>query len=497
MSGVLQAFEACPPLACVTLCMLAVPGIVFLRKVPNLREGLSLLVAVTNFALVLWTYNRVQAGETIEYSLVEFMDGFGLAFRVDSLGLIFALVASGLWIVNTLYSIGYMRSHNEHKQTRFFCCFALAIAAAMGAAFAANLFTLFAFYEFLSLCTYPLVIHAETDEAKAGAKRYLTYLLGTSLAFQLPALFLVYHLAGTTEFAHGGLLAAVEAGSGILTFLFVIYIAGIAKCAIMPFHGWLPAAMVAPTPVSALLHAVAVVKMGVFGVARVVLHVFGSDTLRAINAHWILVIGACVTIVVASLIALAQDNLKRRLAYSTISQLSYVLLGVALLAPAAAMGGIAHIGIHACSKITLFFAAGAIYVAHHKKKVSELDGLGRRMPITMGAFAIGAMSMIGLPPASGMLSKAYLLEGAAQEQAYWVIAVLAVSALLNGAYFLPILWRAFFKPLPEGVPATRQEAPWPCVLALTVTALLTIALFVYPDPLLELAQQVVEGGGAR
>lgn len=489
------------PLASMAVCFCGIVGIILARKLPNVREGISLTTAVVNFGLVLWMYFRFQGGETIAVTLADFGEGLEIAFRVDALGILFALVASSLWIVNTLYSIGYMRAHNEHKQTRFYACFALAIAAVMGGAFSANLLSLFIFYELLTLGTYPLVIHAETDKARAGAKRYVTYLLGTSIGLQLPALFLVYWLAGgRTDFVDSGLLSTVAATRELDHFLvglcFVLFIGGMAKCGIMPFHAWLPAAMVAPTPVSALLHAVAVVKMGVFGICRVVCHVFGTDILADVGVNDVLVVMACFTIVMASMVALAQDNLKRRLAYSTVSQLSYVLLGVALLAPAAQTGGVAHIGIHAFSKITLFFAAGAIYVAHHKTLVSQLDGLARRMPITMTAFAIGAFSMIGLPPAAGIVSKWYIAEGAGSDPRYYaVLGVLFVSALLNAGYFLPILWRAFFKPVPEDEDDTRKEAPWPCVVALSVTAAGTLLLFFGQDLVTDLARAVATAGG--
>jgi multicomponent Na+:H+ antiporter subunit D len=488
------------PTLSVGICLLGVFGIVLARRSPNVREGVSLTTAVVNFVLVLWMYRQFDAGHEVGATLLEIVPGVSLGFRVDALGILFALIASGLWIVNTLYSIGYMRAHDEHKQTRFYSCFAIAIAACMGAAFSSSLFALFAFYELLTICTYPLVIHAETEEAKAGAKRYVAYLLGASTLFLLPALFLVWYAGGTAptlEFAADGLLAGSAASTTLLCVAFVLCVAGMAKCGIMPLHSWLPAAMVAPTPVSALLHAVAVVKMGVFGVSRVVFHVFGTDLLADLGVHQLLVWGACFTILCASLVALVQDNLKRRLAYSTISQLSYVLLGLALLTPAAGMAGVLHISMHAVSKITLFFAAGAIYVALHKTKVSELDGIGRRMPITMTAFTIGALSMIGLPPAAGLVSKWYLLEGAI-DGAWWaVLVVIIVSALLNAAYFLPIVWRAFFKPLPEGEEAGLREAPWPCVAALSITAALTIALFFFPDVFADLAAAVAGYGGGR
>ena len=483
------------PALSIGLCLIGVFGIIAARRAPNVREGISLLTAVTNFALVLWMYGRFHADPDtrIGGTLIDVVPGLEIAFKVDALGILFALVASGLWILNTLYSIGYMRAHDEHKQTRFYACFAIAIAACMGAAFSANLFSMFAFYELLTICTYPLVIHAETDDARAGAKRYVTYLLGASVCFLLPAIFLIWYASGpenSLAFTEGGLLADSTASAATLCVAFVLGVAGLAKCGVMPFHSWLPAAMVAPTPVSALLHAVAVVKMGVFGVCRMVFHVFGVDLLARLGIANVLVFAACFTIIVGSLVALVQDNLKRRLAYSTISQLSYVLLGVALLTPAAGMAGVLHIAMHAVSKITLFFAAGAIYVALHKTKVSQLDGVGRRMPITMTAFAIGSLSMIGLPPAAAAVSKWYLVEGAVDSGHWVVLAVIVVSALLNAGYFLPIVWRAFFKPVPEGESDGRKEAPWPCVVALSATAALTILLFFWPDVFAGLAAQV-------
>ena len=265
---------------------------------------------------------------------------------------------------------------------------------------------------------------------------------------------------------------------------------GIGKAALMPFHRWLPAAMVAPTPVSALLHAVAVVKAGVFSVVKVIVYIFGIDTLaRAGITDWLMGV-AGFTIVAASVVALKSDNLKRRLAYSTVSQLSYVVLAAALLAPLSIVGAVLHIAAHALGKITLFFAAGAIYTAAHKTEVSQLDGIGRRMPWTMAAFAIGALSMIGLPPAAGFISKWYMLSGA-MAGSHWVAAAVIVgSTLLNAGYFLPIVYRAFFL-APEAGHAAHGEAPWPMVIALTATAIGTVLLFFLPDVPLALARQVV------
>ncbi len=513
----LPVSNASPALA-LGICLLAIPLLVLTRRRPNVREAVSLLAAGSAFLLVFSIYRAHEAGQDFAFELIRVTDSLRIAFRVDDLGLIFALVASGLWILNTLYSIGYMRAHHERNQTRFYACFAAAIAAALGAAFSANLFSLYAFYEVLTLVTYPLVIHAETPKARAGARRYLTYLLGASIAFFLPALFITASLAGTLDFHPDGLLThailtqGVEISAGLSGLLFVLFLAGVAKAALMPMHAWLPAAMVAPTPVSALLHAVAVVKAGVFTVSRIVFHVFGVELLARDGVNNFLVWGACCTIVVASLIALAQDNLKRRLAYSTVSQLSYILLGAGMLVPLAAEGGLVHIGMHAVSKITLFFCAGAIMVAAHKTEVSQLDGIGRRMPITMTAFTIGALSMIGLPPLAGLVSKWGLAGGAGQAYTFdlgvfepgltrdvgphtGVLIVLIASTLLNAAYYLPIVWRAFFRPSPDGAEGWK-EAPWLCLVALGTTAALTVLLFFFPEALIRLAEGVVEQRGA-
>ena len=326
----------------------------------------------------------------------EFYIGFRLGFRVDAFGLLFALGASLLWILTSIYSIGYMRSLNEHAQTRYFACFALALSATAGVAFSANLFTMFLFYEALTLVTYPLVGHHETPEAKAGARKYVIYLLGAAKVFLMPAIILTYNVVGTLEFRCGGIHADVGRREYIeqimeqpklLLLIFALFLYGFAKNALMPLHSWLPAAMVAPTPVSALLHAVAVVKTGVFCTLRVFLFVFGPVAMREIQADQLALVAASVTIVVGSLLALGQDNLKARLAFSTVSQLSYIILGAALLNPNGVVGGIAHITNHAVSKITLFLCAGSIYVSAHKTNISQMSGLAKRMPWTMGAFA--------------------------------------------------------------------------------------------------------------
>ncbi|MDO8320011.1 monovalent cation/H+ antiporter subunit D family protein [Rhodoferax sp.] len=460
-------------------------------RMPNLREAITLVTAAVLLAVVLTLLPLVLAGARPSVLLFSLLPGLNIAFQVEPLGMLFALIASGLWIVNSLYSIGYMRGNQEAHQTRFFVCFALAIAATMGIAFSGNLFTLFIFYEVLTLSTYPLVTHHGTEKARDGGRIYLGLLLSTSTVLLLPALVFIWFIAGTTDFTVGGILAD-KLKPGELALLLGLCVFGIGKAALMPFHRWLPAAMVAPTPVSALLHAVAVVKAGVFSVVKVMVYVFGVDTLAtAGTTNWLVAV-AGFTIIAASVVALTADNLKRRLAYSTISQLSYVTMAAALLAPLSLVGAVMHIAAHAVGKITLFFAAGAIYTAAHKTEVSQLDGIGRRMPWTMGAFAIAALSMIGLPPAAGFISKWYMVSGAMASQHWLAVTVIVLSTLLNAGYFLPIIYRAFFvAPAADAHDHPHGEAPLLMVIALTATASATVLLFFFPDVPLALARQMI------
>jgi multicomponent Na+:H+ antiporter subunit D len=451
---------------------------------PNLREAISLAAAAALFLAVLSLSKAVLRGERPALVLGEIFPGLAVAFELEPLGLLFALIASGLWFVSGVYSIGYMRGNDEPHQTRFYACFALAIASAIGVALAGNLLTLYLFYEALTLVTYPLVTHHGDDAARRGGRTYLALLLVSSILFLLPAMAVTWWVGGTLDFTPGGILAGKITG-GAAAGLLALYVFGIGKAALMPLHRWLPAAMVAPTPVSALLHAVAVVKAGVFSIVKVVVYVFGVDFDAAAFAWlpWV----AGFTIIAASIVALRADNLKRRLAYSTVSQLSYVVLAAAILTPLSVAGAVLHIAAHALGKITLFFAAGAVYTAAHKTQVSELDGVGRRMPWTFAAFGIGALSMIGLPPAAGFVSKWYMVSGALAAQHWVALAVIVASTLLNAGYFLPIVYRAFFAEAKHGDP-DHGEAPWPMVAALTATAALTVAMFFWADVPLALAR---------
>lgn len=486
----METITSIKPLLAVLVSLLITPLLVTSRS-PNVREAWTFVAAVAKFLIVVSMLPAVLRGAEIIYTVAEVIPGVAIKFRVDALGMLFALVSSSLWIVTSAYSIGYMRGLNEHSQTRYFCFFAFALSATIGVAFSANLLTLYLFYEMLSFATYPLVTHHQDEEARSSGRKYLLYIVGTSIGFVLPAMLISYHLAGTLEFARQGFLAGTGS-KALMTFLLVLLIFGFAKVAIMPLHSWLPAAMVAPTPVSALLHAVAVVKVGAFSVLRVITGVFGADLLLSLHLGTLICYIAAFTIIVASLIALSQDELKRRLAFSTISQLSYIVLGVALLSPKGMIGGMTHIAMHAFGKITLFFCAGAIAVATGKKYISQMVGIGKRMPITMTAFFVGSLSVIGLPPTGGFFSKWYMVLGTLQADQWPMLIVLLVSSFLNAAYFLPIVYKAFFCTEEESMFENRmEEGPLWCVVPLVVTAVCSIVLFFYPTPFLNLAALAV------
>ena len=520
-----------PPLLAIYIPLVGAFLIALCGRWHNLRKGVTFATAIALLYTVIGIVPKVLApnfwalyAKAPPLRIAEVVPGVFLELKVEPLGMLFALIAGSLWILNSLYSLGYMRGNQEHHQTRFYVCFALAISSVMGLAFAGNLFTLFVFYEMLTLTTYPLVAHKGTPEALRSARTYLGILVTTSVCFLLAGIIATYAYTGELAFKQGGVFTKALASGAIsvpvLGTLFVLYMYGIGKAALMPMHRWLPAAMVAPTPVSALLHAVAVVKAGVFTVVKVIVYTFGPLTLLSADVgHWLIYVAGA-TILIASFIALFQDNLKRRLAYSTISQLSYIIMAAALLSPLSIMAAALHIAAHALGKITLFFAAGSIYTAAHKTEISQLDGIGRRMPFTMACFTIGTLSMIGLPPTAGFVSKWYLLGAAWQTESTFVVAVIILSTLLNAGYFLPIVYRAWFRAPPvarrhedhghcdaadgmfgdaedhshaHGHHGEHGEAPWPMVLALCCTAAATIAFFFYADPAIDLAVQLRKG----
>jgi len=457
----MEMHSSLPLWACLVSLFAVIP-IVLSGRHPNLRELFTFLAGFIKLGLVLAMLPIVLNGQTVEFTIWRILPNLAIQFRVDAFGMLFALVASSLWILTSVYSVGYMRSLKEHSQTRFFAYFAVALSATLGVAFSANLFTLYIFYEMLSLSTYPLVTHHQDKEARTGGRTYLTYLMGTSIGFALPALIFCYiRTGGDMDFSATGFLSGHLSGTEALVVL-LLFIFGFAKSGLMPFHSWLPGAMVAPTPVSALLHAVAVVKVGVFCIVRVITGVFGVDFLQELGYGTIIAGIAAFTVIVSSLIALTQDNLKRRLAFSTIGQLAYITLGAALLAPKGMTGSMMHIG--------------------------EMAGIGKRMPVTMIAFLIGSLGVVGLPPAGGLWSKLYLVWGSIETDQFVFTAVYLVSSLLNAAYFFPIVFRAFFSKPDDSI--NPDKVPEPnryCITALSITAVCSVILFFWPDPFFSLA----------
>jgi multicomponent Na+:H+ antiporter subunit D len=494
----MDTYFSVQPLIIILIPILASILIIGSWRWPNIREAWTLLAAVAMFGLCFSMLPSVLNGQYPQINLIPISPGVSISLKADTVGTLFALSASLLWIITSIYSIGYMRGNGEKKQTRYYASFALALASTMGIALSANLLTFFIFFECLTISTYPLILHKETPEAISGARKYLAYLLTGGLSL-LIAIAITFYLTGALDFVPGGFLNISE-GQGKLIAIFVLFTIGVGmKAALIPLHSWLPTAMVAPTPVSALLHAVAVVKAGVFGFVRVIGFVFGPELFHNIGAGYILAGLAGATIILSSLLALHQDNLKRRLAYSTIGHLSYIVLGVALLSPVAWMGGLLHIVNHAVMKITLFFCAGAIYVNTHIEKVSQLDGIGKKMPITMTAFAFAALGLAGIPPLNGFISKWFLGQGAVSADETIFMVILLISGLLNAAYLFPVVRRAFFNKSENHT--QFGEASMFMVVPLVITAALSIFLGLMPNGIFhfyDLARNAISsimGGG--
>jgi multicomponent Na+:H+ antiporter subunit D len=447
------------------------------------RDAAGPVGGVITFIAAVEVALAVLDGETPRLFVAQIAEGLAIEFAVTPLGAIFGLVASGLWILAALYSVGYMRGNHEKHQTRFAAFYAVAVHAAMAVAWSGNLLVLFIFYEILTFSTYPLVTHKESAVARNAGRLYMSILVGTSVILLLPAVVWVWFNTGTLDFRPGGYLEG-QVDPTMVPILLGLFAFGVGKAALMPIHRWLPAAMVAPTPVSALLHAVAVVKAGVFTILTVVVYVFGIDFLAKTGASQWLIWATAFTILASSVVAISKDDIKARLAYSTISQLSYIVLGAALASQMAVQGAALHIVMHAAGKITLFFCAGAIYVQAHLTKVSDLDGQGREMPWVFAAFFVGALSIIGIPPLGGSWSKFMLMAGAADAGHIAILAVLGLSSLLNVYYLLEPLSRAFFREKIKSVEVKRHPL---VVVPPVMTALISVALFFYNETLLDLA----------
>ena len=447
------------------------------------RDAAGPVGGVITFIAAVEVAVAVLDGETPRLFVAQIAEGLAIEFAVTPLGAIFGLVASGLWILAALYSVGYMRGNHEKHQTRFAAFYAVAVHAAMAVAWSGNLLVLFIFYEILTFSTYPLVTHKESAVARNAGRLYMGILVGTSVILLLPAVVWVWFNTGTLDFRPGGYLEG-QIDPSMVPILLGLFAFGVGKAALMPIHRWLPAAMVAPTPVSALLHAVAVVKAGVFTILTVVVYVFGIDFLAKTGASQWLIWLTAFTILASSVVAISKDDIKARLAYSTISQLSYIVLGAGLASQMAVQGAALHIVMHAAGKITLFFCAGAIYVQAHLTKVSDLDGQGREMPWVFAAFFVGALSIIGIPPLGGSWSKFMLMVGAADAGYIAILVVLGLSSLLNVYYLLEPLSRAFFREKIKSVEVKRHPL---VVIPPVMTALISVALFFYNETLLDLA----------
>jgi multicomponent Na+:H+ antiporter subunit D len=492
-----------PPNAWLPLLVLAsslLPGLIIFflaeqrywtRTLLNLGGALTKLSLV---GLMLWgVYHQQQYAASLAL-----LPGLELVLRVRALSLLFLVLSAGLWLLTTLYAIGYLEE-SPHR-SRFFGFFSLCVTATVGVAMAGNLLTFVLFFELLTLTTYPLVVHRGTEEARRAGQVYLAHTVIAG-ALLLAGTVWLYTLAGTLTFTTRGFvdeLVATHRWSLIAIFVLLILGVGV-KAALVPLHGWLPRAMVAPAPVSALLHAVAVVKAGAFGVVLIVYDVFGVEVAAELGVTGPLALVAAVTIIYGSLRALFQDNLKRRLAFSTVSQVSYIVLGVAVVGPLATVGGLVHLVHQGVMKITLFFCAGNLAETLGIHEVSEMNGVGRRMPWTMLAFTIGVLGMIGLPPVAGFVSKWYLGLGGLEAGLHWPLFVLAGSSLLNAAYFLPILHAVWFRDPPAAWPEERdfggKETAWLLLLPPLVTGALSLLIGLFaslPFTPLEWAQLIAE-----
>ncbi|MCH2694612.1 MAG: monovalent cation/H+ antiporter subunit D family protein [Acidobacteriia bacterium] len=472
-------YESIVPLLAVVVSMVAIPLILISSSQPKLREFWTLAASIVKFSLVFSLLPGVLDGKVAATEIVQLFPNISLSLKADALGVFFGLISSFLWIITSIYSIGYVRILKEKHQARYFASFALCISSTLGIAFAGNLLTFIIFYELLTVATYPLVIHKGTTVAIKAGRKYLVYTL-TAGVLLVAAIAVTSQMIGQVEFQAGGISEFKDLSPLTIKVLFVLFVGGLGvKAAIIPLHSWLPTAMIAPTPVSALLHAVAVVKSGVFGIVRLVGFVFGPEILSQFGLNGVLVILAGFTILVSSLLAFSENNLKGRLAYSTISHLSYIVMGAALMSPSGLIGGLLHIVNHAILKITLFFCAGAIYVNFHKEKITELNGIGRAMPWTMGAFTLASIGLVGIPPVNGFMSKWYLGLGALESGQIIVLIILLISGLLNAGYFFPIVYRAFFKESEE-FKSSKEASKW-MVVPLVFTAVLSILIGVKPD----------------
>lgn len=449
------------------------------------RNRIIISGVTVNFLLLLF---NVLFFKQTRIHILRFNEFVDIYFKIDAIGLVFCFLVSILWIFTSVYSISYME--HERKPERFFIFFTATLGVTVGISLSGNLITLYLFYELLTLFTFPLVIHAGSDEALKSGYKYLIYSF-TGASFSLFGMFLIFSKTHSLDFIPGGIIESIQPNEIFYYFMaYVLLFIGFGvKAGLVPFHSWLPSAMVAPTPVSSLLHAVAVVKSGIFSLMRMTYFIFGPIAIVAIKGHHFALIFILLTILTGSFLAIHQNNLKRRLAYSTISQLGYIMLGLVVFNPNAFTGGMLHMLFHALIKITLFFCVGAIMHITHKTEISEIQGIGKQMPVLMWCFSLSAISLIGIPPTNGFVSKWYLATGGLQSGSIIIPIVLLLSALLTAGYFMPIISAAFFKPIPEDEPTYKDPPPMMLVPIIILTGIVLIS-GLFPNPIITVLNNI-------
>lgn len=470
-----------------------VPVIPF-KKRQHMELFLEMAVVINTILVWSLLYHR----PIDNFILAKFTGNLAIAFRVDGMGMVFAGLVSFLWPLATLFAFEYMTKEKHEKV--FFMFYTITYGVTLGIALADNILTMYFFYELLTLVTVPLVMHTLTREAILASRKYLYYSLGGA-AFAFIGMIFVIVYGTTTEFVLGGVLDLEKVGerANILLLIYVIAFMGFGvKAAIFPFNSWLPQAGVAPTPVTALLHAVAVVKAGAFAILRLTYYSFGADFLRGTWAQYLLMGIVMFTIVYGCSRAVKETHLKRRLAYSTISNLSYILFGAVIMTPLGMVGALTHMAFHAFMKICSFFCAGAIMHQTEKHYIHELDGLGKKMPWVFGIFTVSSLALMGVPGLAGFISKWNLARAAVEsgnKMAYFGIGCLLISALLTAIYMLSIVVRAFFPPsdFDEKTIEGFSDPNWKMLLPLFVFAAVIIAFGLFSSPLVKFFEDVAGG----
>ncbi len=463
-----------------------ITGLLILLIKPNVKktEKYIMFTVIVNFIITAYT-SFIYKG--LSFHILKFNNLLDIYLAPDTLGSIFAMLVSVLWIFTTFYSFDYM-SH-EHNLNRFYAFFIMTLGITLGIAFSGNLITLYIFYEMLTLCTFPLVIHSDTEEALKCGRKYLLYSF-IGAAFVLFGIIIFFSQTGNLDFTAGGIVKLFNNSNKnyfLMSYIFFFIGFGV-KAALVPFHSWLPSAMVAPTPVSSLLHAVAVVKSGVFSLTRMTYYIFGWKIIEQTGGNDYMLVFVLLTILMGSFLALHQQNLKKRLAYSTISQLGYIMLGLVVFSENAFIGGMLHMLFHAMIKITLFFCVGAIMHYYHKTEISEIEGIGKSMPKTMICFTIASISLIGIPPANGFVSKWYLAIGGLELGAYFVPIILLLSALLTAGYLIPVITTAFFKGPPSSEVDIKEPGNLMLMPIIVLTCISVITGF-FPNLLISVLQK--------